>query len=107
MIRCPTADQATLFGVFTGGMPSIMLAATNPERVRSLMLYGTAARFTPDPPDFPWGFTPEQVDAHLRDIEDNWGDGALADLVFGATADVPGVREQWGRVESSLASPAM
>lgn len=101
------ADQATLFGVFTGGMPSIVLTATDPARVRSLILYGTAARFTRDPPDFPWGFTQQQVDAHVRDIEDNWGDGALADLVFGDSAGVPGVREQWGRIQSSFASPAM
>ena len=100
-------EQATLFGAFTGGVPSIVLAATDPDRVGSLILYGTAARFTEDSPDFPWGFTQQGVDAHLRDIEDNWGDGAVAELVFGDLADVPGVREQWGRIQSSLAGPAM
>ncbi len=100
-------EQATLFGVFSGGMSSIALAATNPDRVRSLILYATAARFTQDPPDFPWGFTEAQVDIYADEIEDSWGEGALAELVFGASADVPGVRDQWGRIQSSLASPAM
>ena len=35
---------------------SILFAATFPDQVRSLVLYGTAARFTRDLPDCPWGF---------------------------------------------------
>ncbi|MGZ4529574.1 MAG: alpha/beta fold hydrolase [Mycobacterium sp.] len=101
------AEQPVLFGVFSGGVSSIALAAANPERVRSMILYGTAARFSRHAPDFPWGFTEAQIDDRIEEIEDHWGEGALADLVFGAAADIPGVREQWGRVQSSLASPAM
>jgi class 3 adenylate cyclase/pimeloyl-ACP methyl ester carboxylesterase len=101
------ADNPILFGVFSGGLSSIALAATDPARVRSLILYATAARFTEDPPDFPWGFTPAQVDDMLDEIEEHWGEGALADLVMGTSAEVPGVREQWGRIQSSLASPRM
>jgi class 3 adenylate cyclase len=101
------AERPNLLGLFSGGTTSLALAATNPERVRSLYLYATAARFTQDPPGFPWGFTDAQIDARAADIEDHWGEGTLADLVLGAAADVPGVRDQWGRVESSLASPAM
>jgi len=100
-------EYADLYGIFTGGMPSIALAVADPTRVRSMFLYATAARFTQAPPEFPWGFTEAEVDARAEDIEDRWGEGTLADLVLGAPADVPGVKEQWGRVESSLASPAM
>ncbi|MGH3674818.1 MAG: alpha/beta fold hydrolase [Mycobacterium sp.] len=99
--------QASLFGPFTGGPPTIMFAAKYPARVRSLVLLGTAARFTQDPPEFPWGFTQAEVDAQLEDIDNHWGEGAGAELLFGASADVPGVREQWGRIQSSLGSPAM
>jgi class 3 adenylate cyclase len=101
------AERPVLLGVFSGGMTSIALAAANPDRVASLFLYATAARFTQDRPDFPWGFTEAQIEARADDIEERWGEGTLADLVLGATADVPGVREQWGRIESSLASPSM
>lgn len=96
-------ERPTLFGVFSGGQSSIALAATKPDRVQSLILYGTAARFTQDPPDFPWGFTQAQVDARVDEIEDCWGEGALTNSVFSASADVPGVREQWGRFQSSFA----
>ena len=88
-------------------MTTLALAATDPDRVRSLFLYATAARFTQDPPGFPWGFTHAQVEARAEDLEDHWGEGTLADLVIGAAADVPGVRDQWGRIESSPASPTM
>jgi class 3 adenylate cyclase/pimeloyl-ACP methyl ester carboxylesterase len=101
------ATDPVLFGVFTGGMTSLALAAADPDRVRSLILYATAPRFTQDLPDFPWGLTAAQVDERAAEIEEHWGEGAVADLVFGASADVPGVREQWGRIQSSLASPRM
>src|SRR5262245_60134747 len=39
------ATQPILFGVFTGGMTTLALAATDPNRVQSLFLYATAARF--------------------------------------------------------------
>ena len=41
------ADTAALFGVSEGGPMSILFAATYPERVQSLALYGTMARFPP------------------------------------------------------------
>jgi class 3 adenylate cyclase len=101
------AEQPTLIGAFSGGVTALALAATDPDRVRSLFLYATAARFKQDPPGFPWGLTEAQIEARAEDIADRWGEGTLADLVVGSAAEVPGVREQWGRIESSLASPAM
>jgi class 3 adenylate cyclase/pimeloyl-ACP methyl ester carboxylesterase len=97
--------QATLFAPFTGGSQSLAFAARYPDRVRSLILFATAARFTQDLPGFPWGFSRAQVTAQLEEIENHWGEGALADFVFGASADVPGVRDQWGRIQSSFAGP--
>ena len=100
-------DRTALLGVSEGGPMSVLYAATYPERVSSLVLYGTAARLSEDPPDFPWGFTPAQIQAHLKDIDEHWGEGALAELFFGAAAEVPGVREMFGREQRASASPAM
>ena len=101
------ADCPTLFGTLVGGPLCIAFAAAYPERIRSLVLFETAARFTQDLPDFPWGFSQAQIAAQIDDIEAHWGEGALAELVFGAASELPGVREQWGRFQCSLASPAM
>jgi pimeloyl-ACP methyl ester carboxylesterase len=54
-------EAATMFGFSEGGAASALFAATYPERVRSLVLFGTAARFSQALPDFPWGLTPAEV----------------------------------------------
>jgi class 3 adenylate cyclase len=100
-------DRPALVGVSEGGPMSLLFAATYPDRVRSLVLYGTAARFSQELPDQPWGFTPDEIAAVHEDIENNWGEGALAELFFGAIADVPGVREMFGKEQRVSASPMM
>ncbi len=49
----------------------------------SLVLYGTAARFSQELPDFPWGLTPAQAEARTAEIDNDWGSGALCDIFFG------------------------
>ncbi len=100
-------EYPALLGVSEGGPMSLVFAATYPERVRSLVLVGSTARFSQELPDRPWGLTPEQFAAGLEDIENHWGEGALADFFFGPIADVPGVREMWGREQRASASPMM
>jgi pimeloyl-ACP methyl ester carboxylesterase/class 3 adenylate cyclase len=101
--QCPA-----IFGISEGGPMSILFAATYPERVHSLVLYGTLPRFTPDLPDFPWGFTPEQIASHRHEIETRWGEGALADVFFGElTHEVPGFLELYGETQPKCASPRM
>lgn len=56
-------------GYVAGGPVAIAFTARYPERVRSISLYQTAARFIQDPPDFPWGLTVKQVDAMAEDID--------------------------------------
>jgi class 3 adenylate cyclase/alpha-beta hydrolase superfamily lysophospholipase len=101
------ADSAALFGVSEGGPMSILFAATYPERVDSLALYGTMARFTPELPDHPWGFTSDQAATIITEIENHWGEGALADLFFGEVAKMPGFLDFYGRIQRFGASPTM
>lgn len=100
-------SMPVLVGTGEGGTDCILFAATYPERVHSLLLYATAARFSQHLPDFPWGFTPEEIAAQLADIDDNWGHGALAEVWHGDTADTPGVREFFGKLQRSVASPTL
>jgi pimeloyl-ACP methyl ester carboxylesterase len=65
-------EYPALFGISEGGPMSIMFAATYPDRVRSLVLAGTAVRFAQELPDFPWGYTQEQIAAGLEDIDKHW-----------------------------------
>lgn len=47
-------DCPALLGISEGGPMSILFATMFPDHVRSLVLYGAAARFTQELPDFPW-----------------------------------------------------
>lgn len=96
-----------LFGTADGGAISVLYAAKYPLRLSQLGLYGTAARFARELPSHPWGFSSHQIAAQLDDIDRNWGHGALAELFHGDMADVPGLREQFGKLQRSIASPSM
>jgi pimeloyl-ACP methyl ester carboxylesterase/class 3 adenylate cyclase len=100
-------DRPALLGISEGGPMSLLFAATFPDRVPSLVLYGTAARFTMELPDFPWGWTPDFVAKLHYLFENYWGEGRNAGALFGEAADMPGVREMLGRFERASASPAM
>jgi pimeloyl-ACP methyl ester carboxylesterase len=100
-------SRPALFGMSEGGPMSLLFAATFPERVHSLVLYGTAARFSQELPEHPWGFTAEEKAVHLEEIESHWGEGALAEVFFGAIADIPGFRDLYGRYQRTSASPTM
>ena len=101
------AERPALFGISEGGPMSILFAATYPERVQSLVLYGTLPRFTPELPDYPWGFTAEKLAEYRDEIETHWGEGALAELFFGPIAEEPGFRDYYGRIRRLSASPTM
>ena len=75
-------DRPALLGISEGGPMSILFAATFPDRVLSLVLYGTAARFTQELPDFPWGLTQDQLRRNLTIYENHWGEGLFVEAVL-------------------------
>ena len=100
-------DRPALFGQSEGGPMSLLFAATYPDRVQSLVIYGAMARFSQELPEHPWGFTAEEKALHLEDIESHWGEGALAEVFFNEIADIPGFRDYYGRYQRTSASPTM
>jgi pimeloyl-ACP methyl ester carboxylesterase/class 3 adenylate cyclase len=101
------ADRPALFGVSEGGPMSILFAATYPERVRALVLYGTTACGATELVSVPGGLTRAGHAAILEEIYEHWGEGVLAEQLFGAAASIPGVREMLGRYQRLSASPTM
>ncbi len=66
------SERAALFGWSEGGPMSVLFAATYPERVRALVLYGSyAKRIKAD--DYPWAPTWEERQATAADLEEHWG----------------------------------
>ena len=56
------AGPVSVFSISEGAALSVLMAATHPQRVASLALYGGYARATTGP-DHPIGMTPEQFEA--------------------------------------------
>jgi class 3 adenylate cyclase len=97
------SEQAAVYGLSEGGPMALLFAATYPERVPALVVYGTLPRFTLAP-DFPWGETADEVIA--EDEAERWGtEAAGADFArfFGLDADAETARwlASWQRLSLS------
>jgi DNA-binding SARP family transcriptional activator/class 3 adenylate cyclase len=67
------SERAVLFGYSEGAPLSILFAATYPERVRALVLYGAyAKRLDPDD-DYPWAPRREARQRYVEQLEQSWG----------------------------------
>jgi pimeloyl-ACP methyl ester carboxylesterase len=73
------SQRAALFGVSEGGPMSILFAASYPQRVSALILYGSYAKRA-WAPDYAFGWKAERWDAVLSNIERNWGTPTGIDL---------------------------
>ncbi|AZO19927.1 adenylate/guanylate cyclase domain-containing protein [Mesorhizobium sp. M1E.F.Ca.ET.045.02.1.1] len=70
VIDAEKVERASLFGVSEGGSMTSLFAALNPDRVRSLIVWGTQARWcTSD--DHPWGMSSEAYDQLIKDMAEN------------------------------------
>jgi class 3 adenylate cyclase len=65
------SERPVLAGISESGAPNVLLAASEPGRVRSIVWLEPKPRFAAAP-DYPWGRTSEDMEAELRDIE-LWG----------------------------------
>jgi len=100
------SERPAIMGISEGGPLAVHFAVHHPERIRALVLYGTAPRFT-YAPDFDWGAPPEMVETMLNLIEERWGEGAFVEMYVPSAADDPSYREIWGQFERVSASPSM
>ena len=102
------SERPALLGVSEGGPMSVLFAATYPERVAALALYGTFPTGNPDrvPPEIAeWG---ERRMAELTAVVDeHWGEGLAIELFAPNLAGSPTMRRQWGLFERAAASPGM
>ncbi len=97
--------RAALCGVSEGGAMSALFAATYPERTAALVMIGAYARRIRDA-GYPWGPTPSERDAFLREIQENWGGPVGLEARAPSVAGDPHFREWWAAYLRTSASPA-
>ena len=73
------SERAALFGLSEGGPMSMLFAATYPDRVSALVLYGAFARMT-QAEDYPWGYPPPVLDRYVETKVENWGGDDTVDF---------------------------
>src|SRR3954470_20132371 len=100
-------QRAVLFGHSEGAPMSILMAATHPERVQALVLYGGMARTTPTAA-YPYAPPAEaMLEAGRELITPFWGQGTTIEIAAASAADDPEARAFFGRMERSSASREM
>ena len=96
--------RAALFGFSEGGVLASLYAATYPDRVSALILYGTPVKLIQDP-TWPVGFPPELFTAFAKSLADNWEHPIGIELWAPSVADDQRMRRWWERYLRQSASP--
>jgi class 3 adenylate cyclase/pimeloyl-ACP methyl ester carboxylesterase len=108
VLDAASSERPALVGISEGGPMSVLFAATYPERVASLALYGTFPTANPDryPPEL--AEQSERKAAELTAIVDeHWGEGLAIEWFAPHLAGSPTMRRTWGLFERAAASPGM
>ncbi|HET8862616.1 MAG TPA: adenylate/guanylate cyclase domain-containing protein [Solirubrobacterales bacterium] len=105
VLEAANCDLPAIFGVSEGGPMSMLFAATYPERISSLVLYGTYARMVRSA-DFPLGLPADVMDRWAEMVRREWG-GPVG-LRYWAPSAVGDVETErwWGRLLRQGTSPA-
>ena len=98
------SERAALMGVSEGGPMCLLFAATYPERTAALVLNGAYARRL-WAEDYPFGEMPEEYEAFLEDIRENWGGPVGLERRAPSLIEDEGFRSWWATYLRMSASP--
>ena len=97
-------ERAVVLGVSQSGPLATLLAASHPERVSSLILYGTYATAISDD-DHPWGRSQEWIESYLERADGEWGTGTDMEMVAPSRQNDRGFRDWWASLERNSNAP--
>jgi class 3 adenylate cyclase len=98
-------ERPAIFGISEGGPMSALFAATFPDRVSSLILYGTYARMV-EAPDFPLGIPDTALDRWSDRVRREWGGPVGVRLWAPGAVGDPEFERWWGRLLRQGTSPS-
>ncbi|MDT5002680.1 MAG: hypothetical protein QOK12_4785 [Mycobacterium sp.] len=98
------SECASVFAMAESALPAMLLAASHPQRVRSLVLWSPYPRFL-RAPDYPDGMPEPIFTRYVDSFGDTAGTGAVADHLAPSWAGDAGKRRWWGRGERLAGGP--
>jgi class 3 adenylate cyclase len=105
VLEAASSKRSVVLGVSEGGPMSMLYAATYPERVSHLVLYGTYARMVRGP-DYPSGLPDELFDTWGDLMRREWGGAVGIDNWAPSMAGDSEFADWWARLLRQGASPA-
>lgn len=98
------SERAVLNGWSEGAPMSLLFAATYPERISALVLYGAMARST-GAPDYPYAAPAEALMESAALFSPYWGEAAYLEMFAPSVLDRPEALEAWAQRERLGATP--
>ncbi len=98
------SESASIFAMTESTLPAMLLAATYPHRVRSLVLWSPFACFKRTP-DYPHGLPEPALTRYIDAFGNMVGTGAVADILAPSWAGDAGKRRWWARCERLAGGP--
>lgn len=100
-------ERPVLYGYSEGGIVSCVFAATRPERVRSLVIFGSMPRMGVLAEPGPLGRRWRQAMGQLYEAVDHWGEGRLLAFMAPEEPQNEHAQRMTGAFERAAASPGM
>ena len=98
------SECATVFATAESALPAMLLTASHPHRVRSLILWGAFARFSRGP-GYPFGMPEPTLSKYVDAVGEAFGTGATADVLAPSWIDHGQRRRWWARGERVSGGP--
>jgi pimeloyl-ACP methyl ester carboxylesterase len=97
-------ERAALFGISEGGPMSMLTAATHPDRVSALAIYGTFARLL-RADDYPEGLPEDAFATWCDRLMEQWGEPALLEMWAPSECDDRAFARWWAKLLRQGSSP--
>lgn len=104
-VKAAGFERPAVLGISEGGPMSMLYAATYPDEISALLLFGTFARMV-ETEGFPHGISDEQLDKWGSIVRRNWGGPVALDVWAPSRVGDGGFERWWARLLRQGTSPA-